>query len=32
MLSDMDFEIADTTDNESLRDSIRMVREYLNGD
>ena len=29
MLKDMDFEIADTTDNESLRDSIKMVREYL---
>jgi hypothetical protein len=25
----MDFEIADTTDNESLRDSIKMVSEYL---
>ena len=31
MLSDMEFEIADTTDNESLRDSIIMVRGYLNG-
>ena len=29
MLKDMDFEIADTTDNESLRDSIKMVSEYL---
>ena len=29
MLTDMDFEIADTTDNESLRDSIKMVREYM---
>jgi len=31
ILSDMEFEIADTTDNESLRDSIKMVRGYLNG-
>ena len=29
MLCDMDFEIADMTDNESLRESIRMVRMYL---
>ena len=29
MLSDMEFEIAETTDNESLRDSIKMVRKYL---
>jgi len=29
MLTDMDFEIADTTDNESLRDSIKMVGKYL---
>jgi len=29
MIKDMDFEIADTTDNESLRDSIKMVSEYL---
>jgi len=29
MLKDMDFEIAETTDNESLRDSIKMVSEYL---
>jgi len=31
ILSDMEFEIADNTDNVSLRDSIKMVREYLNG-
>ncbi len=29
MLCDMEFEIADTTDNESLRDSIKMVKGYL---
>ena len=29
MIKDMDFEIADITDNESLRDSIKMVSEYL---
>ena len=29
MLDDMDFYIAETTDNESLRDSIKMVRQYL---
>ena len=29
MVKDMDFEIADITDNESLRDSIKMVSEYL---
>jgi hypothetical protein len=30
MLKEMDKEIAETTDNESLRDSIKMVRMYLN--
>ena len=29
MLDDMDFYIAETTDNESVRDSIKMVRKYL---
>ena len=29
MLSDMDFEIAETTDNPSLKSSIKMVRKYL---
>ena len=29
MVSDMDFEIADSTENNSLRDSIKMVRGYL---
>jgi len=29
MLCDMEFEIADITDNESLRDSIKMVKGYL---
>ena len=28
-MSDLDFEVADTTDNESLRESIKMVREYM---
>ena len=28
-ISDLDFEVADTTDNESLRESIKMVREYM---
>ena len=28
-LSDLDFEVAETTDNESLRESIKMVREYV---
>ena len=28
-ISDLDFEVAETTDNESLRDSIKMVRGYL---
>ena len=30
MLKEMDKEIAETTDNESIRDSIKMVRMYLN--
>ena len=29
MLNDMDFEVADNTENESLRESIKMVREYI---
>jgi len=29
MLDDMDFYIAETTDNESVRDSIKMVREFV---
>ena len=29
MLSDMEFEIGDSTENISLRDSIKMVRGYL---
>ena len=29
MLDDIDFYIADTTDNESIRDSIKMVRRTL---
>lgn len=29
MLKDMDFEIAENTDNESLKESIKMVCEYL---
>ena len=29
ILSDMDFEIAETTDNPSLKSSIKMVRKYL---
>ena len=29
MLNDMDFEIAEFTDNESLKMSIKMVRDYL---
>jgi len=29
MVSDMEFEIADSTENNSLRDSIKMVRGYL---
>ena len=30
-ISDLDFEVAETTDNESLRDSIKMVRDYIRG-
>ena len=29
MLDDMDFYIADSTENESIRDSIKMVRKIL---
>jgi len=29
LLCDMDYEVAETTDNESLKDSIKMVRRYL---
>jgi len=29
MVCDMDFEIAETTSNESLKNSIKMVRRYL---
>ena len=29
ILDDMDFYIAETTDNESVRDSIKMVREFV---
>ena len=28
-ISDLDFEVAEVTDNESLRDSIKMIREYM---
>jgi hypothetical protein len=28
-ISDLDFEVAENTENESLRDSIKMVRKYL---
>ena len=28
-ISALDFEVAEVTDNESLRDSIKMVREYM---
>ena len=28
-ISDLDFEVAEVTDNESLRDSIKMVRDYM---
>ena len=28
-LADLDFEVAENTDNESLRDSIKMVRDYM---
>ena len=29
MLCDMDFEIAELTENDSLKSSIKMVRDYL---
>ena len=29
MVSDMELEVGDTTDNGSLRDSIKMTRKYL---
>jgi soluble P-type ATPase len=29
MLDDMDFYIAETTDNDSVKESIKMVRQYL---
>ena len=29
MLDDMDFYIADTTDNNSVKESIKLVRKYL---
>ena len=28
-IADLDFEVAENTDNESLRDSIKMVRDYM---
>ena len=28
-ISDLDFEVAENTDNKSLRDSIKMVRDYM---
>ena len=28
-ISDLDFEVAEITDNESLKQSIKMVREYM---
>ena len=28
-IADLDFEVAEITENESLRDSIKMVREYM---
>ena len=28
-ISDLDFEVAEITDNESLKQSIKMVREYI---
>jgi len=28
-ISDLDFEVAEVTENESLRDSIKMVREMM---
>ena len=30
MLADLDFEVAEHTDNESLKDSIKLVYKYLN--
>jgi|TARA_B100000959_G_scaffold239602_1_gene260318 hypothetical protein len=30
MLADLDFEVAEHTDNESLKNSIKMVDKYLN--
>ena len=30
MLADLDFEVADSTDNESLKNSIKLVSKYLN--
>jgi len=29
ILCDMDYEVAETTDNKSLKNSIKMVRKYL---
>ena len=29
MLADLDFEVAENTDNESLKNSIKMVRKLL---
>ena len=28
-IADLDFEVAENTDNDSLRDSIKMVRDYM---
>ena len=28
-ISDLDFEVAEITDNQSLKQSIKMVREYM---
>ena len=28
-IADLDFEVAEITENESLRDSIKMVRDYM---
>jgi hypothetical protein len=28
-IADLDFEVAEVTDNESLRESIKMVRKYM---
>jgi len=30
MLADLDFEVAESTDNESLKNSIKLVGKYLN--